>query len=410
MSSIRILVLEDDKNTLQYIKELLEEKEYSVYTEIDSTQWVTRISQGDFDLVVTDLMEGQEEGIRPGDMVVELITKNQLVPIIVHSGYSQLHEHFEKHGDNPLVKVISKTDSGIHNVSIEVGKFTPIATTLRELRELVRSELNRTLTATTHAIASSDVDLQETLPHIVKRRLSAALEDPLRSEKYIHPIERYLIPPVSRSLLTGDIIKDKNEQGEYRLVLTPSCDLAWEVVSEDKSRQPRKPKVDKVLVAPSVSPGRVKSRVRELREALNERANPTQPSPSLDDNRADEKAKSRVVESANSLAKVVGDLASLSNKTGIVLLPAIPGTLNEPLFFDLKQLELVELKLIEGGCAESAKSEPFWRRVASQDSPFREQITWAFISQMGRPALPDTNQNVLVDQVRSWDASSRAKS
>lgn len=48
------------------------------------------------------------------------------------------------------------------------------------------------------------------------------------------------------------------------------------------------------------------------------------------------------------------------------------------------------------GCADS-RQEGDWERLASQDSPFREQITWSLITVLGRPALPDIQQSVLVE-------------
>jgi hypothetical protein len=39
-------------------------------------------------------------------------------------------------------------------------------------------------------------------------------------------------------------------------------------------------------------------------------------------------------------------------------------------------------------------------RVASVDSPFREQIAWAFVQIAGRPALPDRDLESWVQEIR----------
>ena len=57
-----------------------------------------------------------------------------------------------------------------------------------------------------------------------------------------YPIETYISPSIKKHPFTGDIIKIKNDDGNFYVVLTPACDLA-------PHGKEQKPKTDRVLVA-----------------------------------------------------------------------------------------------------------------------------------------------------------------
>lgn len=94
------------------------------------------------------------------------------------------------------------------------------------------------------------------LAHLLVRRLAASLsgvsaEDlaeklgaqiaaPI-TEDQVHPVEMYVLPPISREMKTGEIVRGEIQgQDGYCVVLTPSCDLV--------DHPPQVPKAERVLL------------------------------------------------------------------------------------------------------------------------------------------------------------------
>jgi hypothetical protein len=83
---------------------------------------------------------------------------------------------------------------------------------------------------------------------------------------------------------------------------------------------------------------------------------------------------------------------------GILALPAIPGIISDVLIFDFKSPDLLKIEDVEDGCERSG-SDPAWVRIASQDSPYREEVMWTLISLLGRPAIPEYDKQELAEQI-----------
>jgi len=158
-----------------------------------------------------------------------------------------------------------------------------------------------------------------------------------------------------------------DDPDSYRLVLTPSCDLD---VCEG-----REPKVDKILVAKCCTVAlAVPEDLRKPGSA-----------------KLAKKAASRLKQA---LTEGLGESA--------IPLPAIPGVFPD-MGADLKRLELLDYstdgKRISGRSGGRSVS---FVRVASVDSPFREQMAWNYQRVACRPGMPDRD-------IASWsDATSAA--
>jgi CTP synthase len=163
--------------------------------------------------------------------------------------------------------------------------------------------------------------------------------------------EQYIYPPMEDSLLTGDVLRIKDGKLEdpmaYRLVLAPSCDL---VMRNGKC------KVEKVLVA------KCKSRDEYLKVvAVQANIKPKD---------LDKKIlKSRITE---------------PQLGGYILLPEYKSVLPS-LAVHLRNLEMIPITEI----SLTDNVEANFKRITSIDSPFREQITWAYLQIAGRPGVPD---------------------
>jgi CTP synthase len=68
----------------------------------------------------------------------------------------------------------------------------------------------------------------------------------------------------------------------------------------------------------------------------------------------------------------------------------------------LRDLELIPVDGIAGDAAK-------YLRVASVDSPFREQIAWAFVQIAGRPAVPDRDLEGWIEEIKSQVAEAKPK-
>jgi len=82
--------------------------------------------------------------------------------------------------------------------------------------------------------------------------------------------------------------------------------------------------------------------------------------------------------------KIHDEVLTQGFRNGIVPLPSFPGRI--PLLAaSLKDLDIVAFEQI--GLPETEGTA--YERLASIDSPFREQIAWAFLSTVARPGMPD---------------------
>lgn len=81
MSSI--LVVDDDSQVLEVVGEMLRLEGYEVATAVDGRDAVSQFRQAQFDLVITDLIMPEKEGL---ETIAELRTIRSSVPVIAMSG------------------------------------------------------------------------------------------------------------------------------------------------------------------------------------------------------------------------------------------------------------------------------------------------------------------------------------
>ena len=102
----KILVIEDEKNIQNIIKEFLESAKYEVNTADDGLEGINLIQNNNYDLVLLDIMMLQIDGF----VVCEMIRKNSNIPIIILTALtdeeSQL-KGFDKLADDYITKPFS---------------------------------------------------------------------------------------------------------------------------------------------------------------------------------------------------------------------------------------------------------------------------------------------------------------
>ena len=102
----KILVIEDEKNIQNIIKEFLESAKYEVNTANDGLEGINLIQNNNYDLILLDIMMPKIDGF----VVCEMIRKNSNVPIIILTALtdeeSQL-KGFDKLADDYITKPFS---------------------------------------------------------------------------------------------------------------------------------------------------------------------------------------------------------------------------------------------------------------------------------------------------------------
>ena len=78
-----ILVVDDDPQVLEVVGEMLRLEGYDVVTAADGREAVAKFRDTPFDLVITDLIMPEKEGL---ETIVEIRTVRRSVPVIAMSG------------------------------------------------------------------------------------------------------------------------------------------------------------------------------------------------------------------------------------------------------------------------------------------------------------------------------------
>ncbi|MCP4414645.1 MAG: response regulator [Gammaproteobacteria bacterium] len=83
MTEQTILLIEDDKQFRNFVKEVLQSEGYAVLQAEDGRQGVEMIKEHDPDLIVTDLLMPHKDGVR---LITETRSSHPHIPIIAMSG------------------------------------------------------------------------------------------------------------------------------------------------------------------------------------------------------------------------------------------------------------------------------------------------------------------------------------
>jgi len=355
---LKILFIEDEPTSVETVIEELKQKIEGVKCKVKKFRNAKALLQSfSPDIVVLDIFKGPENDTA-GLGVYESIWNERFCPIVIYSARpDDISDEVEKH---PFIQLVQKGAGSESRVISHIESFLPHVEALNEVQNSVREHMNRELKETAPRVFQtiSDPDKRrDVFVRTSRRRIAAMMDQPL--EESVLCWEQYLYPPVGSSILTGDVIRKKEKDGDkaehYFIVLTPSCDLV--------GTGSRTPNVDKALVAHCTN----------IKNALPE-------------------VNIRIDTGEANFKKRLLLLLSKGYGTYCLPLPELPGVL-PPMTAELKKLELIDLNLIgEGNGCE-------YCRVASVDSPFREMITWAYLQVTGRPGLPNRDFEGWADDI-----------
>ncbi len=357
---LKVLFIEDEPASVETVIEELSQKLRDVECKVEGFQEAESLLESfSPDIVILDIFKGPiADNDRVGLGIYDSIWNRRFCPLIIYSARpDDVSEEVQEH---PFIQLVQKGANSEARVISHIEAFLPHVEALNQVQSSIREHVNRELKNTAPRVFQTITDTKKRRAVFVRaarRRIAAMMDQP--SKETVVCWEQYLYPPVGSSLLMGDIIRKKEEDGDkaehYSIVLTPSCDLV--------GTGARTPKVDKVLVA----------RCTHIKNVL--------PEVSISSGTGEANFKKRLL-----------PLLYKGYGTYCLPLPELPGVL-PPMTAELKKLQLIDLNLIgeDEGCE--------YCRVASVDSPFREMITWAYLQVTGRPGLPDRDFDDWADHI-----------
>lgn len=346
---LTILFIEDEEDSIKPILNLIDQGEPDIkHHEFGFDEAELHIKSLRPDIVVLDLWEGDTaDNQNKGSEHLDFVWKQQFCPVIVHSAQPDIPEEQK----NAFVREITKGQNSPKLVLDAIHEMRPHVEALKGAEEHIRN----TFSIAMRDVAPSTFDLfadvekrNDAIKRTGRRRLAAMMDDISSDGQTLASWEQYLCPPVSEDALLGDILRkadeDNNSPSSFRVVLTPSCDLA--------SNNGSDPKVTKALV----------SKCCPMKSGLK---------------------LTRLKTSGLSALKgnLIGSVLSQGYLEAIIPFPGLRGRIPN-MAANLRELELIPLHEI------GLKNTQFIR-IASLDSPFRELVSWAYIQISGRPGLPN---------------------
>jgi CheY-like chemotaxis protein len=364
----RLLIIEDT----QAIIDLLRDALLATFPELDICDCGFKKATDELErfrpeVVILDLSEGTTDG-DAAHPSWDFIWKRHFCPVIIHSAYDASGYQPQNH---PFSRYERKTHESAAKVVAALKELSEHIEGVRALRREIENGIGSSLREVSPLVWREPAQANERrdmLLRVTRRRLAAALEYPLNGEPHIKAWEQFIYPPIESGLLTGDVLCPVGGQVHtpfnYRIILTPSCDLA-----EGANRTP----VSEVLVARCIP---------------------------VNDAEVVRKCGFQQVVQPNLAVKLGEELQRDKTRLdGMMVLPGLAGVWS-PMIVDFKKLELLSRASI--ATTHGAIGDHFtYRRLASMDSPFRESIAWRFAQTTGRPGLPEVDRPSLGTDVQT---------
>ena len=312
------------------------------------------------DIIVLDMMNGGS-AIDPtgkgGKISFDKIWQSKFCPIVVYSANPDLIDDISTDkSKNPLVRKVQKGKNSDEKLRDEITKLKPCVDGINGIINEVDNALQVTLKKVAiHIVSQDGIDEITTAIHYMgRRRLAAQMDDSSLLRPKLHPCEQYIYPPLADYPKLGDVLRDTKADPKlsdtYRVVLTPSCDLV--------NQGTQSPRVKEVLCARCENPEVLFSKAQIERKI-----------------------------------KILAKALSQGYIKHYLPIPEFQGII-PAMVANLKRLELIPFDSIRNEEGEGVK----FVRVASVDSPFREQIAWAYMNIGSRPGVPDRDCDLWAKQ------------
>jgi hypothetical protein len=363
---ITVLMVDDYEGVAETVKDTVRKAKIRGLKfdyETDFSKGFKRIKDKKPDIVILDKFLGPpQEDNAAGEPLWGKIWKENFCPIIIYTaGEDSLEPSPPK--DHPFIRILKKGRGSDQNVVKCIKDFIPHVDAMHRVHSEINNILRETLKDTAPYVLqgkTTDLHQPEILSRTARRRVAAMMDESLLTGGTLFDWERYVIPPIGRDPCIGDVLRtvgsDPNDASAYRIILSPSCDMV--------TGQRR---VSRSLVAKCCDC--CMFAIKGLGWKY--------------DTHDSDKVRNRLKTALTQ-----------SNCEGFLSLPELPGILPH-MSLNLRDLDLIELDKI--GDHDNAKVE--FERIVSIDSPFREQIAWAYLQIAGRPGLPDRDFTSTIDGI-----------
>jgi len=359
---MKILIIEDSLDTIQGIVDFISDQGWE--SEICGFgEAAEKLMVYEPELVVMDWMLDAEDK-DAGKPIFDSICKAYFTPTIVFSAIAETLDLTEFTEENPLIEVYSKGDESV--VIESIAKWEPYISPVRDLKK----ELNNSLLSAMRVIEyfmQLPTPGDDVIKYMLNKRASYFFDmDAVFSGEQLAAWVAYEYPPMRDSLFVADVVKKIDsetvidsigEPSEYRVILTPSCDMA----------RPNDEQL--VLVAQCQTPDKF------LHDTGTE----------LGENISGSKLDGKI--------KKLGTILNAGYSNAWLPLPILPERL-PAMVVNLKKLELININKIAANKNADMEGKEYCR-ITSIGSPYREQIVWAHMNNSCRPGVP-------VRDVSSW--------
>lgn len=360
---MRVLIIDDDQDVRKELCRALNENEQ--HWEVDHRDFIglsEALLRFRPDLLVLDLLGDQVVAEQvPGNKAFDEIRETWFCPVVVYSAYPQ-RQDFE----HALVRTVEKGSDSELKVLQDLRDFVAHAEMIRSVHRDFDARIREALRDSVEALSMqtrNDVGgvQDEDVPRAVRRLVAARVDARDSGEGKLKAWERFIVPPLGDHLLTADLLKLRRsdarvDETDFRLVLTPSCDLV--------PRGTKPPTAEHVLVACCERLERLGSVALKQGKKLNP------------------KQKDR-------LQSIITE--GMADK--MLPIPEFQGKV-PMMVANLGRLELLEWPV-----------DDKFERVASTDSPFREMVVWAYLRVTGRPGLPEIDVDGWLENLSGWLAN-----
>lgn len=362
---MKVLIIEDNLDTVKGIIDELRDDGWEVQ-QCDFDKAEEAVNNFNPDMVVMDWMfdvEDTDEGLG----IFNKLYENAFRPVIIFSAIADSISLQPEIIDNPLVDLIVKGDEQI--IIERIKDWKPYIKAVKELRSDFNNSLLVSVNALDNFMKMPNYPGDGVVKYMLNKRTTYYFD-----KDYIGDCPpawiQYEYPPVLDHLVVVDVLRIISEgtnfeiagnPEEYYVVLTPSCDMA-------------RPNGGMTIIVAQC-------------EAI-ERYCPTS-----------KLKQTETIESKEGKKKKENLIKCLNQgyNSAKVALPELPNKIPY-LCLNLKNIQQILLSEVAVAEKKILKEHKFFR-VASINSPFREQIVWAHMINSCRPGMPERDMNTWAEGI-----------
>ncbi len=367
---LSVLMIDDEPDVIATVRDHLVATDPAIMFEgeTDFNGGLQRLQNTRPDVLILDWFEGDPAtGTPAGEAIWTAVWAQWFCPIVIYTA-----GHVDPFPEHPFIRMVAKGAMTEQTVMQHITSYSPHIDTLRGVSRDLASVVSQVLRHLAPMLFVAEQDKQkraEILTRAARRRIAAMIDDvTVVGGEPSHAWEQYVFPVLTAHSVAGDIVRaidsDATDPPSYRVIITPTCDMVPQGAAGIC-------KVTHVLAARCTDPRQYA--VKGMGLAANTNAT---------------KVRERLPTALNE-----------THQAGFVLLPECPGTL-PMMAVNLRELELIPVASIKDQPGEGVS----FIRVASLDSPFREQFVWAYLQIGCRPGLPPRSMQSLIDAyINVWN-------